>query len=408
MTTRVHAQASVGGLLIATVVAQLAYGLLAMTICLPSMQAWGHIFGASQAGVQLTFSGFIVAYGGMQLLYGPLSDRLGRKRVMLFGMAVATLGSWMAAVAPGLAWLVAARVLQGAGSAAGIVVGRALVQDLFEGHQRTRAMAFVGMALGLCPPLATVLGGWLHVHLGWQAGFVGMGLLGLVLLVLAWRALPDVRVPVAPGMPSHWLRAMWRSYARLLVEPGFVPAVLLLSMTTVTFYVFLGGVPIVLGHYGVGPDGLGYFVMFVPIAYFVGNYLATRLAHRLGDRRMMRLGQSATVCGIAVMLLLALAGLRNPLAVAMPLTLLGLGHGLLVPPALAATVGLVPAMAGAAAAVAGVAQQLFGAVGGMAVGLVPHEQGAANLAWLMLGASLLGVLAQWWLHRRPAGAAGAP
>ncbi|MFA5665351.1 MFS transporter, partial [Castellaniella sp.] len=171
-------------------------------------------------------------------------------------------------------------------------------------------------------------------------------------------------------------------------------------MTTATFYAFLGGAPIVLGHYGVGPDGVGYYIMFVPFSYFVGSYLASRLARTMGERRMMRVGQVSTISGLVIMLVLALVGLRSPLAVALPLTLLGLGHGLVVPPTLAATVGLVPALAGAAAAVTGLAQQLVGALGGFAVGLVPHEQGAGNLAWLMLASALAGCLAQWRLHRR--------
>ena len=102
------------GLLVANLLGQLAFGLLAMTICIPSMAQWGMLFGASQAQVQLTFSGYVVAYGGLQLLYGPLSDRLGRKRVLLAGLALGFAGSVLAALAPGLGWLIAARVLQGA------------------------------------------------------------------------------------------------------------------------------------------------------------------------------------------------------------------------------------------------------------------------------------------------------
>jgi hypothetical protein len=111
------------GWLTANLVAQLGFGLLAMTICLPSMQDWATTFGASQASVQLTFSGYIAAYGGLQLVYGPLSDRIGRKPVLMLGLALAVLGSLLAAVAPSLWLLTAARVLQGAGTAAGMVVG---------------------------------------------------------------------------------------------------------------------------------------------------------------------------------------------------------------------------------------------------------------------------------------------
>lgn len=388
-----------GGWLIVNLLAQLAFGLLAMTICLPSMQEWGALFGASQAAVQLTFSGYVVTYGSMQLLYGPLSDRIGRKRVLMFGVALAGGASVMAALMDSLTGLIVARVLQGAGCAAGMVVGRALVQDLFAGPQRIKVMAFVGMALGVCPPLATIVGGQLHVRLGWQANFWVMAVLAAVLFVAIWRGLPDRRP--AQDTETHWLRAMGRAYARLLAEPGFVLSVSILAMTTATFYAFLGAAPIVLGAYGVGPDGIGYYIMVVPCAYIVGSFLASRLVQRLGDRPLMRAGQALTVGGIGLMLVLALAGWNTALAFALPLLLLGVGHGLVVPPALAGTVGLVPALAGAAAAVAGLSQQLTGAVGGFVVGLVPHH-GASNLGWLMLVLALTGATAQWRLHRRRA------
>ncbi len=384
------------GLLIANLLAQLAFGLLAMTICLPSMQEWGGIFGTGQAAVQLTFSGYVLTYGSLQLIYGPLSDRIGRKKVLLFGLVVSFTGSVLAALAPSLPLLVAARVLQGAGAASGMVVGRAMVQDLFDGPERTRVMAYVGMAMGLCPPLATIIGGQLHVRLGWQANFVVMAVLAAGLFVAAWRGLPDHQ-KVTTVQP-HWLRAMLSAYATLAREPSFGLHVLLLAMTTATFYAFLGGAPIVLGSYGVKPDGVGFYIMAIPGSYIVGNYLTTRLARRISERRIMNLGQGLTVGGVALMLLLALAGLNTPLAFALPLVLLGIGHGLLVPPALAGTVGLLPALAGSAAAVAGLSQQLMGAVGGFAVGLFHHE-GAANLGWLMLGLALCGALAQRALHR---------
>lgn len=385
------------GPLIANLVAQLAFGLLAMTICIPSMQEWGAIFGSSQAAVQLTFSGYVVAYGGLQLLYGPLSDRLGRKKILLLGLALGGLGSALAALAGDIAMLTAARVLQGAGCAAGMVVGRAMVQDLFDGPERTRVMAYIGMAMGVCPPLATIIGGQLHVRLGWQANFVLMAGLAVLLFIAAWRGLPD-HPKAAEPQEVHWLREMATSYARLAREPGFLLHVALLSMTTATFYAFLAGAPIVLGSYGVGPAGIGYHIMFVPLAYIVGNYLTTHLVHRVGERAVMRLGQGSSLAGIGLMLALALAGVDTPLALSLPLLLLGMGHGLLVPPTLIGTVGLLPALAGAAAAVAGLAQQLMGAVGGFVVGLVPHD-GAVNLGWLMLGLSVSAAVAMALLQR---------
>lgn len=369
--------------LLLNLLAQLAFGLLAMTICLPSMQEWGAIFGVGQPAVQLTFSAYVLTYGGLQLAYGPLSDRLGRRRILLVGLALSLAGALLAAVAPGLGLLVAARAIQGAGAAAGMVVGRAMVQDLFEGPERTRAMAYIGMTLGLCPPLATLIGGQLHVRLGWQANFALMALLAAGLWLVSWRVLPRSGAQPAPARDDHWLRAMGSAYARLAREPRFLAYVMILAMTTATFYAFLGGAPVVLHSLGVGPQGIGLYILCVPTSYIAGSFFTSRVVHRIGERRMLRSGQALTLAGIALMLGLGLAGWHSPLALSLPLMLLGLGHGLLVPPALAGTVGLLPALAGSAAAVAGVAQQLMGALGGYLVGLMPHD-GVVNLGWLML------------------------
>jgi DHA1 family bicyclomycin/chloramphenicol resistance-like MFS transporter len=384
------------GWLTANFVAQLAFGFLAMTICLPSMQEWPAIFGASQASVQLTFSGYVAAFGGFQLLYGPLSDRIGRKPVLLLGVALCGAGSLLAAFAPDLGVLILARVLQGAGAAAGTVIGRAMVQDLFSGHERTRMMAFIGMTMGVCPPLGTLVGGQLHAHFGWQSNFLLMAVLAMILLLAAWYGFPDAK-PQRESHASGW-RELFRGYVRLAHEPAFLLYVVILATATAAFYSFLGGAPIVLASYGVPPERIGWYIMCPPIAYIFGNLLTTRLIRRLGDRRIMTLGQACALSGIGLVLALGIAGVHRPLALALPLMLLGMGHGLLAPPSLTGTVGLVPALAGSAAAVAGLMQQLTGATGGFVVGLVPHH-GPVNLALVMLSWSLFGFAAQVVLYR---------
>jgi DHA1 family bicyclomycin/chloramphenicol resistance-like MFS transporter len=272
-----------------------------------------------------------------------------------------------------------------------------MVQDLFSGPQRTRVMAYIGMALGMCPPLATLIGGQIHVRLGWQTNFVLLAVLAALLLVAAWLGLPRVMKP-APAA-GHWLPAMLSAYARLMQEPRFLLYVAILAATTATFYAFLAGAPIVLKGYGIGPDGIGWFIMAVPVSYILGNFMTSRLIAQAGESRVMAWGQALTLSGLVVMLALGLGGVQTALAVALPLLLLGFGHGLLNPPALAGTVGVVPTLAGSAAAVAGLMQQLTGATGGYLVGLVPHE-GAVNLGWMMLAFALSGATAQFFLRRR--------
>jgi DHA1 family bicyclomycin/chloramphenicol resistance-like MFS transporter len=386
----------------APLIAQMAYGLIAMTICLPSTQEWGAIFGATPAAVALTFSGFVLTYGALQLVYGPLSDRHGRRPLLLVGLAIAVVASLAGALAPSIEWLIAARVLQGAGCAACMVLGRAAVQDLFDGPERTRVMAYVGMAMGLCPPLATVIGGQLHAYVGWQANFVLLAVAGAVLFVSAWVAMPRV-APKAGAAEGHWLRAMGTTYARLMRERAVVLNVLILSMTAGAFYAYLAGAPLVLRDYGIGPAEVGFYIMVPPLSYIAGNFLTSRLAHRLGEARMMAAGQAITLLGIATMLALAAAGVRSGAAFVLPLILMGIGHGLLIPSVLAATVSVVPALAGGASALAGVVQQVTGALGGVAVGWVIWG-GAVGVGALMLAFTLGAVAAQAGLGagRRPA------
>ena len=381
--------------LIANLLAQIGFGLLTMTLCLPSMQEWAGLFDTSQASVQLTFSLFVVAYGGFQLVFGPLSDRWGRRRSLMLGLVVAFVGSLIAALARDIDALIVGRFLQGAGGAAGMVVGRSLVQDLFDGPARTRVMAYVGMAMGCIPPLSTLMGGHIHVHLGWQWNFVLLAVIAAGLFVWAWRGLPKGQPQHAPGSSAF---AFLHGYVRLMQDATFIKYLVILSVTTATFYSFLSGAPLVMANYGVGPQTLGLYIMCIPLSYFLGNFLTTRLIHSWGERRVMVVGQIATISGIVWMLLLAWLSWRSPWAVSLPLILVGLGHGLLIPPTLAATVAVVPALAGAAAGAAGVMQQFTGALGGYAVGFVSHED-PVGMGWLMLMFASIGALSNWLLRR---------
>lgn len=382
---------------IVTLIAQVAFGVFAMTMCLPSMPEWGALFGEPQSRVQLTLSAYMVSFGVFQLLYGPLSDRHGRKPVLLAGLALAAVGSVLAALAQTLTMLVVARTLLGAGAAAGMVVGRASVQDLFEGPDRTRVMAYVGMAMGLSAPVATVLGGQVHALWGWQANFVLLAALALGLWGMAWLVLPRPAARV-PGQSPPAGPGLLQGYRRLAREPVFLGYVALLSLTIGAYYVFLGGAPLVLRAMGVGPAQLGWFIMVFPLTYIAGNYLTSRLAHR-GPHGLMAWGQALSVAGLGLMLALGLLGWHSPWAFMAPLVLVGIGHGLLIPPGLVGTVGAVPALAGSAAALAGLSQQWVGAAGSYLVGWFSHDS-ATVLAALMLAFTLCSLLPQWWVWAR--------
>lgn len=379
--------------------AQIAFGILAMALCLPSMPAWVDAFGVSTAQVQLTFAAYVAAFGVMQLFYGPWSDRHGRRPVLLAGLALALAGSLLAALVTTIELLVLARGLQGAGTAAGVVVGRALVQDLYQGPDRTRIMAYVGMVMGVMPPLATLLGGQMHDRLGWASTFWLATGLALVLLCSVWWGLPRAARPATAGpMPGMNL---WRSYRQLARMPVYVWHVAVLSLTYASLYVFLSGAPVVLARHGIGASAVGWFVLCMTASYIAGSFLTSRWIHRLSGRELMTRGQWLALSGTGLMLLLAWLDVPVHWSMTVPLLLVGLGHGLLMPPTLAGTVGQIPALAGSAAAVAGLMQQVMGAAGSYSVGAFdPVSVGL--LAALMLGFSVLALGSQWGLQRAQA------
>lgn len=384
---------------IVTLIAQVAFGVLAMTMCLPSMPEWGALFGEPQSRVQLTLSAYMVSFGVFQLLYGPLSDRFGRKPVLLAGLALAVVGAALATLAQTLTMLVVARALLGAGAAAGMVVGRASVQDLFEGPERTRVMAYVGMAMGLSAPISTVLGGQLHTLWGWQSIFVLLAVLALGLALLAWRALPPPAAAPAAGLGTPGGLNLLRGYQQLVREPVFLGYVALLSLTVGTYYVFLGGAPLVLRAMGVGPAQLGWFIMVIPLTYIGGNFVTSRMAHRHNPHALMACGLALCLIGLMLVLALGVMGWHNPWAFMAPLVLVGIGHGLLIPPSLVGTVGAIPALAGSAAALAGLSQQWVGAAGSYLVGWFPHDS-VTVLAMLMLAFTACSLLPLWWVWVR--------
>ena len=147
-----------------------------------------------------------------------------------------------------------------------------------------------------------------------------------------------------------------------------------------------------------GPDGVGFYIMFGPLSYIVGNFLTSHLVHRLGERQVMMWGQGITFASVVFMVGLSVLGWKAPLAFALPLLFLGLGHGLLVPPALTGSIGLMPALAGSAAGAIGLMQQWVGAVGGYSVGWVSHDD-ATNLGLLMAVFATTSLVAQRRLNR---------
>lgn len=324
--------------------------------------------GVDFATVQLTLSVYYATLAIGQLFVGSLSDRFGRRHVLLIGLVLFVLGSAVCWTAVDIDLLMLGRVLQGAGGCASIAVSRAVVRDVFDQDHVASAVAYVTMGMSLAPMLAPTIGGLLDAHYGWRGSFALLTLFGLIVLALTFRALPETR---SPNRASEETGSPRRDIALLTGSRLFWGYALTTAFTSGTFFAFLAGAPFVMVDL-LGRSAVEYGLYFplAALGYIAGNFGTGRLSARLGIDHVMRLGLAVMVVGVALMALLFALGVDSPLALFVPVCLVAAGNGLVVPSGLAGAVGLVPSASGSASGLAGSLQMGTGAVISPLIGVV--------------------------------------
>jgi DHA1 family bicyclomycin/chloramphenicol resistance-like MFS transporter len=345
--------------LIALLAAITATGSVALNIYAPALPLIQSEFGVSLAGAQATFSTALLAFAFGILIFGPLSDRFGRRSVVLGGLALFLFGTGVCLFADSIEVLTAGRVVQSFGSAAGMVVGRAMVGDLYPRDQMARAIAYLTMILVIGPTMAPALGGWLAETWNWRAIFVFLILAGTAALILAFLRLPETR---PAGTHASSARAIALVSFELLRHRDFFVYLLTGAVIFASFIVFVSLVPYVMVEaLGRGPTEYGIYYLFLTVGYFLGNWSVTRLWNRGVDRAIAR-GIALMTIATFVALALVGAGWRHPLAIFVPMSVLGFGQGMALPNLVASAVALAPDHAGVASSLLGFTQQFVGAL----------------------------------------------
>lgn len=325
---------------------------LATDLYLPALPSITAAFAAPMAKVQATLSALLLAFGIAQLVWGPVSDRFGRRPVLLTGLAAYTLASVGSALALSVEQLIVWRIVQGAAMGAAVMGARAIVRDLYGPTEGARMMSKGLSGLGLFACASGPLGGWLTEHLGWRAALAALAVFGAVALALvAWRfreTLPQ-RNPQALK-PAEMLR-IW---ARIARHPTFWAWALLAATSYGGLFTFLATSSFVfinvLGH---SKTGYGLLMLSMSTVYIAGTFLCRRLIPRLGVRRTVALAASFTLTGALLAAGLALAGWHSTWAIMGPFYLFILAHGVHQPCGQSGAVAPFPQAAGAASALAG-------------------------------------------------------
>ncbi|MBT4888256.1 MAG: multidrug effflux MFS transporter [Rhodospirillales bacterium] len=366
-------------------IAVTAVGPLAINIFLPSMPGLALDLNTDYAMVQLTLSLYLVGLSVAQLAYGPLSDRYGRRPLMLIGLSIFLLGTIICVMAPTILILIAGRILQAIGGCAGVVLGRAMVRDIYDRDHSASMIAYITMAMVVAPMMAPTIGGVLDEWSGWRSSFVFVFVVGVLVLAGALLLLAETHGPSRRKAAKQ----ISTGFKGLLRIPAFYGYTFQLSFSSAVFFGFLGGAPyVVVELMGYPPSTFGLYFIIVSICYMSGNFTAARVSTRVGTDRMILIGTTISILGAW-----ALAGVYLSVGLE-PLTLFGcmgmiaLGNGISIPNGVAGAISVDPSQAGAASGISGFTQMSFGALSSMLVGSLLVDTAAPLVIVMAVGATI--------------------
>jgi DHA1 family bicyclomycin/chloramphenicol resistance-like MFS transporter len=380
---------------------------LSTDMYLPALPSMAHDLSASAAAVALTLTASLVGLGAGQLLAGPLSDELGRRRPVLVGLAVYTTSSALCAVAPDVWTLCVLRLVQGAAGAAGIVIARAVVRDLYSGVEAARFFARLMVVVGLAPILAPIIGGQLLHVTDWRGVFLVLAGIGAVLAVVSWRALTET-LPLS-GRQRGGLRNMLRMLGILIRDGRFMGLTLCFGLFFGAVFAYIAGSPFILEDiFGLSPQIFGLLFAINAVGLVVTSQVSARVVGRVGPRRLLTVGIAAGAASGVCFLLAVLA--HGGLATVLPCFFVLLsGFALVGPNVTALALAPYPHVAGTASALIGLMQFGIGAAVAPLVGVAGTHSAvptATVIAALVLAAIVvLGI--STWRDPEPPDAVGA-
>lgn len=381
---------------IATLVLVSGVAALSLNIFLPSLPSMAAWFGVDYGVMQLSVSLYLAMTALLQLAIGPVSDRFGRRPVLLAGIGLFCLATVGCLLAPSYGVFLACRLVQ-AVIASGFALSRAVVRDMVGMDQAAAMIGWVTMGMSVVPMFGPIIGGALDEAFGWRASFLILLACGLLLLAVVWADLGET----AGARPTSFL-AQARDYPALLTSRRFWGYCLAAGLASGAFFAYLGGAPNVgTSVYGLSPAQLGLYFGAPAVGYMVGNGLSGRYAMRMGVLRMMLAGALVTTAGLTLLVLLKLAGLATAEVFFGLMVSVGLGNGILLPSANAGMLSVRPQLAGSAAGLGGAFIIGFGAALAALAGWVPQLGGdGLPLVVVMLVSSAASVPCILWIRAR--------
>jgi DHA1 family bicyclomycin/chloramphenicol resistance-like MFS transporter len=378
---RADGEASPGAPPVALLALVTAIAPAALHVLVPAFPLLATDFDAAPAGVQLVLTLFLIGIATGQLVYGPVSDRFGRRPVLIAGLALFLVGTVLCGVAWSLPTLIIGRTLQALGGCAGMVLGRAIVRDVYDRERSASALATIMMVMSLAPSLSPAIGAYLAEWGGWRADFVLLGIVGAGILIVIALKLEETHTPAPVNLVG-----MIGSFILLLRSPAFLSVACATAFTSASWFTFLASAPYLLAELLHEPPSTYGLMILLPMAgYILGNAAVVRLSALLGSVRLFILGLALSLASGVMLALWCLGGL-TPWALFVPMAISSVGNGMSQPPGVAAGLSVYPRIAGAASGLLGFTQMTIAALGTLLLGLLPRDNVVAMVA--VVGASL--------------------
>jgi DHA1 family bicyclomycin/chloramphenicol resistance-like MFS transporter len=336
-------------------------GPFAIDMYLPALPAIEAALGTSVSGAQLTLVAYFLAYGTAQLVYGPLSDQIGRKKTLLIGMSIFAVGSVICASAPSIEVLVIGRLVQGIGGATVMVIPRAIIRDLYTGAQATRLMATIMLVISISPMLAPLAGSGIVALGSWREIFLVMGIFATLSLTLAQVMLPETLKPERRRNVN--IKELSRSCGILLRDPVFVGLTFIAGFGMASFFLFVSSASFVYtGQYGLTPTEFSLAFAFNAVGFFIATQIAGRLADNWGLATLIGRGVFGFATCATILAVLMLAGYNDMWLLLIGLFLAYACLGVVIPSAMVAALDAHGRRAGMASSLSGSLTMLTSAI----------------------------------------------